>query len=137
MHPTRLRQLALLLFLSLSLIMLGCMSYRRHVKYPPGCRQTGLDYNIDVGPANGVSKDTACVRKEQKIHWRRVGSDKGFRIHFIDPKTPIRPIDQDCKNECRAEILPEAEKGSAWRYTVTDTITGQSYDPVIIIDTCC
>jgi hypothetical protein len=135
MRRSRLLQVAPLLLLSL--LIPGCKSYPRHVRYPAGCRQPGLDYDIDVGPSNSVSKDTACVRTKQKIHWRRVGTDKGFRIHFIDPNTPITPIDQECKNECRAEILPGAEPGTSWHYTVTDTVTGQRYDPVIIIDTCC
>ena len=137
MLRTRLTQVASLLFLTLLLVISGCMSYRHVHRFPPACHQIGLDYEIRVDPGFMVSKDTACVDKKQKIHWRRVGSEKGFRIHFVDPRTPIRPIDQECRNECRAEILPEARIGSRWTYSVTDLTTGNTYDPVIIIDDCC
>lgn len=144
MHRTRTPQIAPLLFLSLLFVVSGCMSIRhggtgpRHVNNSPlACHQIGLDYDIGVDPNNRVAYETACVDKKQKIHWKRVGSENGFRIHFVDPRTPIRPIDQECRNECRAEILPEAVIGDVWTYSVTDLKTGQTYDPVIIIDNCC
>ena len=137
MHRTRLTQVAPLLFLSLLLLIPACRSSRHDDRFPPACHQIGLDYEIGVGPDNKVSYETACVDKKQKIHWKRVGSEKGFRIHFVDPRTPIRPIDQDCKSECRAEILPEARVGDEWKYSVIDLTTGQTYDPVIKIDNCC
>jgi hypothetical protein len=137
MHCIRMRPVAPLLFVSLLLFIPGCISSRRVIKTPLACHQIGPDYEIGVGPGTSVSNGTACVDKKQGIHWKRVDGDKGFRIQFIDPKTPIRPISQECRNECRAEILPEALIGSVWTYSVTDLTTGKTSDPVIIIDGCC
>jgi hypothetical protein len=137
MHRNRLAAVTPLLFLLLLFFIPGCMSYRRHGKVPDACHQRGLVYEIAVDADNHVSNDQACVDRKQKIQWKRVGSETGFRIEFLDPKTPIRPIAQDCKNECRAEILPEARVGEKWPYAVTDPGGGKKYDPVIIIDNCC
>jgi hypothetical protein len=137
MHRTRLRFVAPLMLLSLLLFIPACVSTPRVAKTSLGCHQIGLEYEIAVGPGNTVSNDKACVDKKQKIHWKRVDSGKGFRIQFLDPATPIRPMAQDCKNECRAEILPEAVYGTVWPYSVTDLTTGSTSDPVIIIDGCC
>jgi hypothetical protein len=124
-------------FFVLLLLAISACSSRQVRKFPLACHQIGFDYDIGVDANNRVSNDPACVDKKQKIHWKRVGSDKGFRIVFLDAKTPIRPIDQACRNECRADILPEARTGEKWAYSVTDLTTGQKYDPVIIIDGCC
>jgi hypothetical protein len=142
MHRSRLALVASPLFLTILLLMPGCATSRyaapRHViKLPLACHQIGLDFDIGVDRNNRVTSDPACVDKKQKIRWKRVEGDKGFRIQFLNPKTPIRPLEQDCKNECRAEILPEAQWGDVWPYAVTDLATGQKYDPVIIIDGCC
>jgi hypothetical protein len=137
MHRSRLTQVTLLVFLLLLLVIPGCMSYRRHRRFPEACHQHGPTYEIAVDAEGRVSKDQACVDKRQNIHWKRVGSEKGFRIQFLDPNAPFKPLDLDCKNECKAEILSSARIGTEWRYAVTDPTTGQKYDPVIIIDNCC
>jgi hypothetical protein len=143
MRRTRPAPVTPLLFLLLLLVVPGCLRYMRRQKYPGGqklpaaCHQTGPLYEITVDENNRVSNDPACFQRKQTIRWKRPGGQKAFRIEFLDPRTPIMPLVQDCKNECKAEILPEAEAGTQWTYAVTDAATGQKYDPVIIIVNCC
>jgi len=137
MHRIRLAPVTPLLFLLLLLVVPACLRYPRGRKLPAACHQSGLLYEIGVDENNRVSNDPACFDKKQKIRWKRLGGGKAFRIEFLDPKTPIVPLVQDCKNECKAEILPDAEIGREWTYVVTDPATGQKYDPVIIIVNCC
>jgi len=126
-----------LLFLLLLLVVSGCcLRYQRDGKLPAACHQSGLLNEISIDQNNRVSNDPACFDRKQKIRWKRVDGERSFRIEFVDPRTPIRPLVQDCKNECTAEIQPEAEIGVKWTYAVTDP-AGQKYDPVIIIVNCC
>jgi hypothetical protein len=126
-----------LLILSCLILVPRCKTYGYGSKFPAACHQVGLVYEIGVFPNNHVTIDPACVDRKQTILWKRLDSDRGFRIHFEDAATPIKPTDQECRRECRAQIAPDAPIGSKWAYKVTDLTTGRSYDPVIIIDGCC